>query len=55
MSIYVPVTQISENFMLKNLSSSGQEVPVVNNRKYILNQWVSEELRMLYDVYTVIN
>lgn len=49
MSIYVPLTQISENFMQKNLSSRGQEVPIVNNRKCIFTQCVSEELCILYD------
>lgn len=52
MSIYVPLTQISENFMQKILSSRGQEVPIVNNRKYIFNQCDSEEIRMMYDVYS---
>lgn len=52
MSIYVPLTQISENFMQKILSSRGQEVPIVNNRKCIFTQCVSEEPCMMYDVYT---
>lgn len=55
MSIYVPLTEISENLMQRILSSRGQEVPIVNNRNTLSKYSFSKELCMLYDVYTAIN